>query len=303
MKYIKEIAEFKAEQKSAVTLGKFDGVHRGHRKLIRRVLEAAGERQLTPTVFTFDVPPQAALGAARFQTLMINQERRDFLEQLGIQTLVEGHFSELKDMEAEAFVKEILVDRLKAVHFVVGPDFHFGKNRKGSPEFLKQLGETLGFTVEILSKEMDGERVIGSSYIREELRQGRIEKANQLLGYTYFITGQVVHGRHQGSGFGFPTINLIPSPEKLLPPRGVYASRTKIAGKVYRGVSNLGVKPTVRGTFEGLETYLFRCDEDLYGREARVELLAFLRPEEKFPSVEALKQQLRKDVKAAERIF
>ena len=170
-----------------MTLGKFDGVHRGHRKLIRRVLEAAGERQLTPTVFTFDVPPQAALGAARFQTLMTNQERRDFLEQLGIQTLVEGHFSELKDMEAEAFVKEILVDRLKAVHFVGGTGiFHFGKNRKGSPEFLKQLGETLGFTVEILSKEMDGERVIGSSYIREELRQGEDRKGQPTAGIHVF---------------------------------------------------------------------------------------------------------------------
>ena len=196
---------FKAEQKSAVTLGKFDGVHRGHSKLIRRVLEAAGERQLTPTVFTFDVPPQAALGAARFQTLMTNQERRDFLEQLGIQTLVEGHFSELKDMEAEAFVKEILVDRLKAVHFVVGPDFHFGKNRKGSPEFLnswRDLGLYCGDPFQ-----GNGRRA-GD---RQQLYPGRTpagedRKGQPTAGIHVFITGQVVHGRHQGSGFDFPPL-------------------------------------------------------------------------------------------------
>lgn len=303
MKYIKEIKKFKAERDSVVTLGKFDGVHRGHRKLIRRVLESARENSWSPAVFTFDVSPQAALGISRFQTLMTNQERREFLEKLGVETLVECHFSELKDMEAEDFVKEILVDRLRAVHFVVGPDFHFGKNRKGSPKFLRELGKTMGFTVEIPDKEMDGDREIASSYIREELQQGRLEKANELLGYPYFITGRVVHGRRQGHQFGFPTINLIPAPEKLLPPRGVYASRTEIAGTVYRGVSNLGCKPTVHGEFEGLETYLFQCGRDLYGQEAKVELLSFLRPEKSFPSVEALKQQMKSDVKAAEQIF
>ena len=303
MKYIKEIAAFRAEQNSVVTLGKFDGVHRGHRKLIRRVLETAGEKGWTPTVFTFDVSPQAALGIARPQMLMTNREKRDFLEQLGIAVLVECHFTDLKDMEAEDFVREILVGRLKASHFVVGPDFHFGKNRRGNPEFLKSLGESMGFTVEVPAKEMDGDREIGSSYIREELQQGHIEKVNSLLGYSYFITGQVVHGRRQGRRFGFPTINLVPSPEKLLPPRGVYASRTEIGGQVFRGVSDLGRKPTVHGEFDGLETYLFQCSRDLYGLQAKVELQTFLRPEKKFPSVEELKRQLKNDVKAAEQIL
>ena len=303
MKYVKEIAKFREEKNSVVTLGKFDGVHRGHRKLIRRVLERAGQNGWIPAVFTFDVSPQAALCDPGFRTLMTNRERRDFLEQLGIGTLVECRFSEMKDMEPEDFVKEILVGRLKASCLVVGPDFHFGKDRKGNPEFLQECGKTLGFTVEIPDKEMDGEREIGSSYIREELLRGQIEKVNELLGYPYFITAEVVHGRRQGRQFGFPTINMIPSPEKILPPRGVYASRTEIAGKTFRGVSNLGRKPTVNGEFDGLETYLFQCGEDLYGLEAKVELLSFLRPEEKFPSVEELKRQLKNDVKAAEQIF
>ena len=282
MNYIKDIDTFQAEKDSVVTLGKFDGVHRGHRKLISRVLEIAEVQGLEPAVFTFDVSPQAALG---------------------IRLLVECHFSALRDMEAEAFVQSVLAGKMRARHFVVGPDFRFGKGRRGTPEFLKDMGKSLGFQVDILEKEMDRGREIASSYIREELLEGRIEKVNELLGYPYFITGEVIHGRHLGHKLGFPTINQVPPEEKILPPRGVYASRIHVEGAVYRGVSNLGCKPTVHGEYEGLETYLFQCDRDLYGKTAKVELLRFLRPERKFPSVEDLKEQLKCDVKAAEQIF
>lgn len=303
MNYIKDIDTFQAEKDSVVTLGKFDGVHRGHRKLISRVLEIAEVQGLEPAVFTFDVSPQAALGIRERGLLMTNEERSRFLEELGIRLLVECHFSALRDMEAEAFVQSVLAGKMRARHFVVGPDFRFGKGRRGTPEFLKDMGKSLGFQVDILEKEMDRGREIASSYIREELLEGRIEKVNELLGYPYFITGEVIHGRHLGHKLGFPTINQVPPEEKILPPRGVYASRIHVEGGVYRGVSNLGCKPTVHGEYEGLETYLFQCDRDLYGKTAKVELLRFLRPERKFPSVEDLKEQLKCDVKAAEQIF
>ena len=303
MKYIQDIDAFQAEKDSVVTLGKFDGVHRGHRKLIGRVLEEAAALGMEPAVFTFDVSPQEALGIRERGLLMTNGERKQFLENLGIRLLVECHFSALRDMEAEAFVREILVGRMRARHFVVGPDFRFGKGRKGNPEFLRELGRSQGFQVEILDKELDGGKEIASSYIREELLNGNIRKVNELLGYPYFLTGEIIHGRHLGHALGFPTINQIPPGEKILPPRGVYASRVYVNGECYRGVSNLGCKPTVHGDCEGLETYLFRCSRDLYGKTARVELLEFLRPERKFSSVEALREQMESDVKAAEQSF
>ena len=303
MKYIQDIDAFQAEKDSVVTLGKFDGVHRGHRKLIGRVLEEAAALGMEPAVFTFDVSPQEALGIRERGLLMTNGERKQFLENLGIRLLVECHFSALRDMEAEAFVREILVGRMRARHFVVGPDFRFGKGRKGNPEFLRELGRSQGFQVEILDKELDGGKEIASSYIREELLNGNIRKVNELLGYPYFLTGEIIHGRHLGHALGFPTINQIPPGEKILPPRGVYASRVYVDGECYRGVSNLGCKPTVHGDREGLETYLFRCSRDLYGKTARVELLEFLRPERKFSSVEALREQMESDVKAAEQSF
>ncbi len=303
MKYVKDIERFQAEKDCAVTLGKFDGVHRGHRKLIRRVLEKAEEGGLEPAVFTFDVSPQEALGIRERGLLMTNRERSRFLERMGIRLLVECHFSALRDMEAEDFIQDILVKRMRARCFVVGPDFRFGKGRRGTPELMERMGSRLGFQVEVLEKEMDGDREIASSYIREELLAGHIRKVNELLGYPYFITGEVVHGRHLGHQLGFPTINQIPPGEKILPPRGVYASRIYAEGEIFRGVSNLGCKPTVHGEYEGLETHLFQCGKDLYGKKVKVELLDFLRPERKFPSLEALKKQMQNDVRAAEQIF
>ena len=267
------------------------------------MLEIAAEQGIEPAVFTFDVSPQEALGIRERGLLMTNRERSRFLEQLGIRLLVECHFSALRDMEAEDFIRDILVKRMRARWFVVGPDFRFGKGRRGNPEMLERMGRELGFRVEVLEKEMDGEREIASSYIREELLAGRIRKVNELLGYPYFITGEVIHGRHLGHELGFPTINQEPPGEKILPPRGVYASRVRMDGEVFRGVSNLGCKPTVHGDREGLETHLFHCSRDLYGKTARVELLEFLRPERKFSSVQALKEQMAKDVQAAEADF
>lgn len=304
MRYIRKTLDFEAEKPSVITLGKFDGVHRGHMKLINRILELGKKDDLETVIFTFDVSPQVRLGQRKTQMLLTNEERRKRLHDLGVHTLIECPFiPEVMCMEAEDFINEILVKKLHARAVIVGPDFHFGHERKGTPELLEYLGRNQGFAVEVLNKVMDGSREISSTYIREELQRGHIEKANELLGYPYAVTGEVVRGHQLGRTIGVPTINQIPGEDKILPPRGVYASRTSVAGREFFGITNIGVKPTVLEKFVGVETYLFGCDLDLYGEKARVELYHYQRPEQKFDSVEALKRQLQKDEEHGKKFF
>lgn len=304
MRYITKTLEFEALKPSAVTLGKFDGVHRGHRRLIDRILELGSREGLETVIFTFDVPPQSRLSGEEPQLLLTNGERRDFLRGLGTDTLIECPFvPELIHMEPEAFAREILAGRLKARTVAVGPDFRFGSRRRGTPALLAELGEAYGFSVEILEKVTDAGREISSTYIRETLALGDMERVTELLGRPYSLTGEIVRGRQLGRTIGVPTINQIPPKEKMLPPRGVYASVTEVAGRTYRGITNIGVKPTVQEKFVGAETYLFGCSRELYGETARVELLHYQRPEQRFPSVDALREQLLRDSEQGENYF
>ena len=299
MKYITGTLDFKLNKRSAITLGKFDGLHRGHMKLINRVL-SLNSGGMETVVFAFDMSCQEAEDDNDFRTLLTNEERKNVVAATGIDCLVECPFvSEIMNMEPEIFVKEMLVNQLKASHVVVGTDFHFGHKRKGDPQMLVKLGRQYGFTVEVLEKVFDGDREISSTYIREEVEKGNIEKANELLGYPYFITGEVVRGRHIGSSIGMPTINQSLPATKQLPPFGVYTSRTKVGGKKYRSITNIGVKPTVGSDEVVVETNLFDCHEDLYGFMAKVELYHFQRPEAKFATLEELKNQIEKDVQKA----
>ena len=295
--------DFQLEKRSVVTLGKFDGLHRGHDKLITRTLEL-GKKGYDTVVFTFDVSPLVKLGTRITRTLLTNEERKVLLERKRIDCLIECPFvPELIQMEPEDFMREVMAVQLRAAYVIVGPDFHFGYKRKGTPELLKKLGHRYGFEVEILDKEMEEEREISSTWIRETLREGRIEKVNHLLGYPYFVKGKVVHGRQLGRTWGLPTINQIPENGKLLPPFGVYASKTYINGEEFYGISNIGVKPTVEVPFAGVETYLFECNENLYGKEAWVEFYHFVRPECKFDSVEELREQIQRDAQAGRNFF
>ena len=303
MRYITNTLDFQLEKRSVVTLGKFDGLHRGHDKLITRTLEL-GKKGYDTVVFTFDVSPLVKLGTRITRTLLTNEERKVLLERKRIDCLIECPFvPELIQMEPEDFMREVLAVQLRAAYVIVGPDFHFGYKRKGTPELLKKLGHRYGFEVEILDKEMEEEREISSTWIRETLREGRIEKVNHLLGYPYFVKGKVVHGRQLGRTWGLPTINQIHENGKLLPPFGVYASKTYINGEEFYGISNIGVKPTVEVPFAGVETYLFECNENLYGKEAWVEFYHFVRPECKFDSVEELREQIQRDAQAGRNFF
>lgn len=303
MIYTTEIPHLDTGIRSAVTLGKFDGLHRGHQKLIQHIKQKR-RNDCRTVVFTFDVSPKFHMLHMPPKFLLTYEEKAKLAENLGVDILAECPFTdELMHMEPEIFVKEYLVDRLHTEYLAVGPDFRFGHNRKGNPGMLCELGEKYGFDVEIVEKEKDGNKDISSTFVREELEKGNMQKVNELLGYVYFTKGEIVHGRKLGRTIGIPTANLIPPSIKKLPPNGVYITESLIDGKIYQGITNVGYKPTVKENFLGVETYLFDCSENLYGQEAEVRFYQYLRPETKFSSLEELKNQLKQDVKKGRTFF
>lgn len=292
------------KDKTAVTLGKFDGLHRGHKKLIHQVVGKQGEGYI-PSVFTFETPPSKYLKGFTEGILLTNEERCDYLHTLGVEVLVQCPFTkEIASMEPEVFVKEILMNRLHVGCIVVGDDFHFGHNRLGDIYVLENLSKKYGFELIVFPKEREEGTVISSTYIKAELRKGNIALVNKLLGYSYFISGEIVHGKQLGRQLGVPTINMSPQNEKILPPDGVYTSVTTIEGKTYYGTTNIGTRPTVSNSNQkNVETYLFDFNEDVYGKQARVELCNFQRSEEKFDALEDLKKQMELDIQHAREYF
>ncbi|MGB5127816.1 MAG: riboflavin kinase, partial [Blautia wexlerae] len=207
-------------------------------------------------------------------------------------------------MKAENFIKEILIGDLQVSYVAVGEDFRFGYERKGTPAMLKEFGKKYGFHTEVLPKEMDGRRKISSTFVREELNRGNMEKFRFLMGTDFSVEGIVEHGRGMGHKYLLPTTNLIPPVEKLMPPNGVYITVSHFRDRSYQGITNVGHKPTVGGEkFIGVETYLFDCNEDLYGEYCKVDFKKFLRPEQKFSSLEALKAQLERDAVKGQEYF
>ena len=288
MQYIKGLDAFDGRNQTAVTLGKFDGLHRGHQKLLNRIIKYAQKEDCDSVVCAFDMDRDC---------LMTNEERRAFLEDK-VDYLIEIPFTrEMMEMEAEKFIEEILYKKLHASHIVVGTDFNFGHEKRGNHQMLEKYAAKYGYTVDVVEKAYYKDREISSTYIREALEKGEMELAKDLLGYPYFVSGEVLHGRHMGGRLLFPTTNLIPTTRKLLPPNGVYVSRTHLEdGRILGGMTNIGYKPTVGEKFRGVETYLYDVDEDLYGADIRVELLHFIRPERKFESLDALREQMEKDI-------
>ena len=291
MEYIKVEDSFPRLSGTAVTIGKFDGLHRGHRRLVDRILEKK-EQGLKSLLFAIDV-------SDRF--ILTRDERARFLEEKGLDYLVECPLSDwLRRTRAEAFIREILAGAFGAGYVAVGEDYRFGYERRGNGTMLEKAGHRYGFDVEIVPHEMDGRRKISSTYVREELLKGNMEKVAFLMGSAYYVEGEVVHGRGLGHKALLPTINVRPPREKLLPPDGVYVTCTRFPGGEWRGITNIGFKPTVGGeTAPGIETFLFDCDSDLYGQPCTTEFLHFIRPEQRFSSLEALRTRQKADLAAA----
>ena len=239
-----------------------------------------------------------------FPRLLTRAEKRKKLEDAGVDCLVECPFiSEILSMGPEQFMTEVLLKKLKAAYLTVGTDFRFGYQRSGDVLFLKNHQEAYGIQVDVIEKERMNDRVISSTYVREAMREGKMELAQKLLGYPYSVTGTVRHGRQLGRTIGMPTVNLVPEMDKLLPPNGVYFSRVRIEGTCYRGITNIGCKPTVNGDFIGVETYLYDFSGELYDKEIVVELLSFRRPERRFESLEKLKEQMHRDILCGKEYF
>ena len=245
-----------------------------------------------------------------FTLIQLEEERqklkkKELLKKMGVSWWIDCPFlPEISHMSPEDFIRDILVKRLRAKYIAVGEDFRFGYERKGTPTMLKEFGKKYGFYTEVLPKEMDGRRKISSTFVREELNRGNMEKFRFLMGTDFSVEGIVEHGRGMGHKYLLPTTNLIPPVEKLMPPNGVYITVSHFKDKSYQGITNVGHKPTVGGEkFIGVETYLFDCNEDLYGEYCKVDFKKFLRPEQKFSSLEALKAQLERDAVKGQEYF
>ena len=292
MQYIKGLDAFDGRNQTAVTLGKFDGLHRGHQKLLNRIMKYAQKEDCDSVVCAFDMDRDC---------LMTNEERRAFLEDK-VDYLIEIPFTrEMMEMEAEKFIDEILHKKLHASHIVVGTDFNFGHKKRGNHQMLEKYAAKYGYTVDVVEKAYYKDREISSTYIRELLLDGNIPLANKLLGYPYEITSVVEHGQQLGRTLGFPTMNLAPQEKKILPKYGVYACRVLVDGVWYGGVGNAGVKPTVAQEKRRLfEVYVYGYEGDAYGKTATVQILEFERPETKFHSVEELKDRVMKDMRYGE---
>ncbi len=298
MQTIAGTRQFQIEEPTVVTIGKFDGRHKGHQKLLREMTKLKEAHDYKTAVFTFDMAPAGVVTGKKPTMITTNEERRINMAHMGVDYLVEYPFDrDVAHMEPEEFVARILVGQMHAKAIVAGTDCGFGYQRAGNAELLRRLAPEYGYQAVIIEKEQDDHRDISSTYVREQLDLGNIEKANELLGEPYAIHGTVVHGNHiGGTRLGFPTANILPPPQKHLPPFGVYVSRVRVDGEVYGGVTNIGCKPTIEGYSPvGVETFIMGLEEDLYGKNIEVQLLNFERPEQKFHSLEELKAQIERD--------
>lgn len=298
MQVITSTRKFQINEPTVVTIGKFDGRHKGHQKLLRCMVAKGRQQGLKSAVFTFDMAPAKVVAEENTSVITTIQERRRNMERMGIDYLVEYPFDrETAHMSPEAFVLDILCGQMNMKAIVAGPDCTFGYKGAGDTQLLEKMGPEHGFSVFVIVKEQDEHRDISSTYIREELSKGNMEKVNALLGEPYSIHGTVVHGNHIGGTIlGFPTANILPPPEKQLPPFGVYVSKVCVDGQYYGGVSNIGRKPTVAGeNAVGVETFILGLEGDLYGQQIEVQLLHFRRPEQKFDSLDGLKRQIEQD--------
>ena len=282
-----------------IALGFFDGVHLGHAALLRRTVEEAARRGATPAVFTFDRPPKEVVTGIPCPLIASPEDRKGLLERLfGIKDVIMVPFDrEMMTTAWDDFVTKILVERYHAVHLVAGHDHHFGHKNQGSPELLMEKCAELGLGCDIVPKvELDG-ITVSSTYIRNLVGMGQLERASRFLGHPHVLTQEVRHGRRIGHTIGVPTVNLVAPPHVLVPSHGVYVTRVFLpSGESYPAVTNVGTRPTVNnGTDVTVEPWLLGFDGDLYGQRVRVEFFKRIRDEIRFDSLDSLRLQIQKD--------
>ncbi len=299
MKAYQKATEFDRNSPTVVTIGTFDGVHIGHRKIIRRLIEIGRNGGLEPTILTFFPHPRMVLQKdSDIKLINTIEERVMILEKTGIKNLIVHPFTmEFSRLGAKEFVENILVEKLHAKKVVIGYDHRFGRNRTADINDLKKFGTEFDFEVEEIPKQDIEEVAVSSTKIRKALNEGNIKKANSYLGNPFMLTGEVVHGKSLGKSLGFPTANLyIEESYKLIPKNGVYIVRCNIEGKDFFGMTNIGTNPTISDeNKQSIETNFIDLEMDLYGRKLQVDLLERIRDEEKFGSYEALSKAMEND--------
>ena len=296
---------FSLTGRSVVTFGKFDGIHKGHRKLFDKAREIAKAENLFLVAFTFKAVKGLGFTYMEGEKITTSKERYDIFKELGVDIVIEYPFDEeTAGMEPLEFIEKIIRNKLNAAYVVVGSDWSFGKDRAGNTTVLKAAQKLYKYEAVVLEKELYNHKEISSSWIREEVSQGNMENANILLGYPYTIAGKVRHGNHFGTTMGVPTVNIIPEDDKILPPRGVYASKVVIDNESYYGITNIGVKPTVTDeNIITIETFILDFDKDVYKEDIKVQFFHFQRPEMKFSNVDALANQIAKDIEFTKTYF
>lgn len=300
MKIYTSLEKFKNVNNPVLTTGTFDGVHLGHKKILRQLRLAADHLGGETVLFTFHPHPRMVLFPDAHNLKLLNTEREKIeqLEKAGLQHLILFPFTlEFSRLSATEFVRDILVNQLKVKKLIIGYDHHFGRNREGSAENLKELAPIYKFDFEEIPVQVLDDVSISSTKIRRAIEQGDVKTAQKFLGYPFQLNGVVAHGDKRGRTIGFPTANLkIEDTTKLIPGNGVYAVKVNHNGNSYKGMMNVGVKPTL-GENKGIsiEVNIFDFEGELYDENLKIELMDWIRDEKKFTSLEDLKQQLGED--------
>ena len=282
---------------TSIALGNFDGIHLGHKKLIMSMVDEAKELNITPAVLLFSKHPKEVLLGKSPELLTSLIDKHEILEELGVKTVYETDFTpEFRTLSPEDFVKEILLEKLNMKSVFVGFDYRFGHKASGDVNVLKDLSEKYNFKVTVISPVYDETKVLSSTEIRDHIRGGNLDLANEMLDRYYKIRGQVVHGNKIGRTLGFPTANIELSSNYPIPKIGVYETKAIVNKKTYMSLTSIGTNPTVGGDKIKIETYILDFDEDIYDEEIELEFIEYLRDEWMFDSLDELKVQMQKDV-------
>jgi riboflavin kinase/FMN adenylyltransferase len=302
LKVLRNFTDYSSHRPLALSLGMFDGVHLGHKSIIDALIKTGSENNLETAVLTFWPHPRFIFNPNEDLKLLNTVEEKKFLmEKYGIDHLFLKEFDEeFRNLTGEEFVRQILVEKLHVKYLIIGYDHSFGKNKSGNFELLQKLSVELGFEVEQMEAINIHENNISSTKIRNALLAGEIKKANEMLGYSYSVSGSVVHGKKIGRTIGYPTANIETDSIKLLPKKGAYIVEVLVKGKEYKGMLSIGTNPTVNGEKLTVEVYILDFNEDIYGESLTVSFRDFLHDEIKFEGLDKLIERLDEDKRLTE---
>lgn len=305
MEVFREFKDYNGTEPLALSLGMFDGVHKGHQSIIQEINRIAKQKGLKSSILTFWPHPRLVFNPdTGLKLLNTLDEKTELLEKFGIELLFLKNFDEeFRNMYGEDFVREILVGKLHVRYLIIGHDHVFGKDRSGNFKLLQEMGPEYGFEAEQMEVVNLHNNNISSTKIRNALSEGRIEDANEMLGYHYPVSGTVIHGAKIGRTLGFPTANILTDPQKLLPKKGAYIVDVVLGGQKYQGMLSVGTNPTVDGTSLSVEVHILDFDKDIYGQPITVQFRKFLHDEIKFQNLGKLIERLEEDRTLTRRFF